>query len=159
MKDILVLFDIDYTLFDTATFKNSGLSLYTLYPQVKKVLEELSNKFTLGILSQGETDFQIKKLKETGIFELFDKNHLFITRDKHGEMEGILKRLQMEKAIFVEDKPEILKKAKGLDPHMVTVWVKNGPFAAASKADFQPDYVVDSVLEIPTLLDGLFPSS
>lgn len=70
----LVLFDIDYTIFDTNSFKKSGLTLYRLYPGVKNVLEKLNNTYTLGILSQGEKEFQIKKLQETGIFELLDKD-------------------------------------------------------------------------------------
>jgi len=72
LKDIIVLFDIDYTLFNTDTFKDSGLTLYTLYPQVKKVLELLNTKYTLGILSEGDVGLQNRKLKETGIYQLFN---------------------------------------------------------------------------------------
>ena len=36
----IVLFDIDYTLFDTAFFKESGLSEHKIYEEVIEVLEE-----------------------------------------------------------------------------------------------------------------------
>lgn len=156
MKDTLILFDIDYTLFDTQVFKDSNLVMYTLYPQVKNILENLNNKFTLGILSQGEKEFQIRKLHETGIFNLFDKDHIFITPDKHGELEGILKNLKIEKTVFIEDKLEILKKAKNLNPAMITIWVKNGPYAQNTKDAFSPDFSVETISKLPDVFDKLF---
>lgn len=151
----LVLFDIDYTIFDTNSFKKSGLTLYTLYPGVKNVLEKLNNTYTLGILSQGEKEFQIKKLQETGIFELLDKDHIFITQDKHGEMEEILKNLEIEETILVDDKLEILKKAKELHLKTRTVWIKNGPYAMSTTENFIPDFTIQDISNLLEVLHML----
>lgn len=155
MKNTLVLFDIDYTIFDTDVFKASGLKLYSLYPQVKNILNILSNKYTLGVLSQGEKGFQIKKLLETGIYKLFDEDHIFITPDKHGELESIFKNLKIEKTIFVEDKLEILKKAKELNPQMVTIWIKNGPYASTTEETHIPDFSIENISQLPQVFDRL----
>lgn len=158
MKDITVLFDIDYTLFNTDSFKKSGLTLYTLYPQVKKVLELLNTKYTLGILSEGEMELQMNKLKQTGIVNLFNQKSTFIVKDKHGELEQIMKLLEAEKAVFVEDKKEMLARAKELDKNLITVWVKNGPYAQSTQSTFIPDYQINTLIELPNLLEDALPS-
>ena len=48
-KQKFVLFDIDFTLFDTQTFKDSKLTKYTSYGEVISVLENLSKISELGI--------------------------------------------------------------------------------------------------------------
>ena len=66
-KKPIVLFDIDYTLFDTALFKQSGLSMHKIYAEVTQTLDGLNNFATLGIFSKGETQFQKTKLEKTGM--------------------------------------------------------------------------------------------
>jgi len=145
---MILLFDIDYTIFDTKAFKESGLTSYILYPGVKNILEQLSGTYTLGILSQGETDFQMKKLTETGILDIFDKNHIFIIPDKLQALSDIMGQLSQQDVIFVEDKLEVLEEAKKLDPFLNTIWIKNGPFAQATKSTFIPDKTIDSFSQI-----------
>ena len=48
-KKTIVLLDIDYTLFDTKTFKDSGLTNYILYDEVLQVLGRLRGTVELGI--------------------------------------------------------------------------------------------------------------
>lgn len=143
---MIILFDIDYTLFDTEEFKKSNLTTYKLYPQTQKVLEQLKSSFTLGILSQGEKGFQIMKLQETGILELFDPGHLFIIPDKLESLPGIMDMLKAEDVAFVDDKIWMLEKAKSLDPKLKTVWFKNGPFVKESA--FTPDKTITSLEEL-----------
>ncbi len=150
---MILLFDIDYTLFDTAAFKESGLTSYNLYPEVKNILESLCKSYTLGILSQGETDFQMKKLTETEILELFDKNHIFIIPDKLQALSGIMGKLSHEDVLFVDDKLEMLEEAKKLDPKLKTVWVKNGPFAKSTQCTFTPDKTIPFLSELPSALE------
>lgn len=149
---MIVLFDIDYTLFDTAAFKESGLTNYSLYPGVKKILEQLSSSFTLGILSQGETDFQLKKLDTTGIRDVFDRDHMFIIPDKKEALAEILGKIASEEIVFVEDKLEMLEEAKRVNPKIKTVWYRNGPFAENTKSTFNPDVII---FELSKLLEVL----
>ena len=58
MKNKVVLLDIDYTLFDTKTFKESSLKKYALYDEISAVLKDLANVAELGIFSKGEDTFQ-----------------------------------------------------------------------------------------------------
>src|SRR3989344_4096389 len=107
MKPV-VLFDIDYTLFDTAFFKESGLSEHRIYEEVINVLENLSKIALLGIFSEGNISFQIKKLKETNIEKYFAKGNTHIVLNKLDELEGIFKRYKNRKFFFVDDKLTIL---------------------------------------------------
>lgn len=155
MRKKILLFDIDYTLFDTAHFKESNLSSYLLYPDVENVLLKLHSKIQLGILSQGEHDFQIAKLKNTGIFNFFKSEYIFIVEDKHGELQHIMKFLKDFDVIFVEDKKEMLERAKEFDPEIKTVWVQKGPYADATSSKFSPHFTIFDISELPPLLEKL----
>src|SRR5258707_12628421 len=61
--DIIVLLDIDNTLFNTEKLKNTNLSHFELYDEVKDTLSELAKIATLGIISQGDIAFQTKKFE------------------------------------------------------------------------------------------------
>lgn len=152
MKEKLILFDIDYTLFDTDTFKASQLRLFSLYPFVEEVLRAISGAYTLGILSQGEKELQEKKLKETGIIHFFDPSHMYIVENKHTELEKIMKSLVKFSTILVEDKKEMLERAHEFDSDLVTVWVKNGPYASSTLSEFKPSYAIPDVASLPELL-------
>jgi len=132
--------------------------LYTLYPQVKKVLELLNTKYTLGILSEGDVGLQNRKLKETGIYQLFNPRHTFIVKNKQVELEEIMKLLVIEKIVLVEDKKEMLSRAKELDKNLTAIWIKNGPYAQSTKSEFVPDYEIKTLLELPDLLKDILPS-
>src|SRR3989344_4991242 len=75
-KKPIVLFDIDYTLFDTAFFKQSGLSMHKIYAEVMQTLDGLNNFATLGIFSKGETQFQKTKLEKTGMAKFFKEENV-----------------------------------------------------------------------------------
>jgi len=73
-KKPAILFDIDYTLFDTDFFKESKLLKHKIYDEVIGVLESLAEATTLGIFSKGETEFQKTKLLQH--LEFFQKEKL-----------------------------------------------------------------------------------
>ncbi len=64
------------TFFDRASFVSA------LYPEVLPVLEKLQKDTSLGIFSQGFSDFQLMKLQLSGIFSFFEIEKLFISSDK-----------------------------------------------------------------------------
>src|SRR5476649_2664703 len=120
MKDVdkpIVLFDIDYTLFDTAHLKKSNLVEFLLYDEVKDVLQKLLPVAKLGILSEGELNWQLKKLKETQIHEVFELTHTHIVAKKFAVAETILKQYQkVEKVFLIDDKLTFLHQAKNILP-------------------------------------------
>jgi phosphoglycolate phosphatase-like HAD superfamily hydrolase len=146
-KKKFILFDIDYTLFDTETFKSSALQRYSIYEEVEAVLMQLKQISLLGIFSKGENEFQKTKLKKTGLIKFFAENNIHIFVDKDANLTGILKKYQDLKLFLVDDKLDILFSAKKNMPEITTVWVKRGPFALKQKPieDFAPDVTIDNL--------------
>ncbi len=154
MRDKIVLFDIDYTLFDTAFFKKSNLLTHKIYKEVIEVLDSLNKIATLGIFSEGNIDFQRKKLKETNIDKYFEKNNTNIFLNKLDEMTVMMERYANRKVFFVDDKLNILYDLKKSFPEVFTIWLKRGPFAKNLREipDFTSDAEVENLSEIISIV-------
>lgn len=153
-SDTIILFDIDYTLFDTDAFKKSNLKTYSLYDEVFRVVKILEKHATLGILSEGETAFQYEKLIKTNLFSSFSKKHLHILSQKEESLEHILYSYKGRDTIIVDDKLPILEKAKQSVPEIFTIWIQRGPYALAQTPIkyFVPDAIIKSLREILPVL-------
>lgn len=149
-KKPIVLFDIDYTLFDTGRFKDSQLQDYNIYDEVMGVLMQLSGLANLGIFSKGENEFQKIKLKKTGMMKFFKQNDVHIFGDKDANLIGVLGKYKNSKLFLVDDKLGVLYSAKKHMPQAIAVWVKRGPFAKSQKAisGFTPDAEVENLSEV-----------
>src|SRR3989344_9501397 len=123
-KKPIVLFDIDYTLFDTEHFKKSLLTKHRIYEEVKDVLEKLSKIALLGIFSEGDLEFQRKKLDQTEIVDYFEKDNTHIVLNKLTEIRKVLQKYTDRETFFVDDKLNVLFDAKKIFPKVVTIWVK-----------------------------------
>jgi len=148
-KKPIVLFDIDYTLFDTDYFKKSSLTKHKIYAEVKDVLEQLSKIAILGIFSEGDLEFQRKKLNQTAIVDYFEKDSMHIVLNKLDEFRTVLKKYEERITFFVDDKLSILHDAKKIFPKVVTIWVKRGIYAQNQKEipGFKPDAEVETLKE------------
>jgi hypothetical protein len=125
----VVLFDIDYTLFDTRKFKDSKLKDYSIYDEINKILTQLIKIASLGIFSKGETEFQKTKLEKTGMLNFFEEKNIHIFNDKDVNLISVLQKYKNSKLFLVDDKLEVLHSAKKYMPQIITVWVKRGPYA------------------------------
>ena len=154
MQKKLVLFDIDYTLFDTKAFIESNLTSFSLYEEVREVLTALQENCELGVFSEGEENFQKRKLIETAIYDFFPNTHIVI--NKIESMGEVLRKYSDYKLSFVEDKLENLKEAKQVVPELFTIWIKRGPFADSQEnIGFSPDVVVESLRDIiPVIINS-----
>ena len=151
----LVLFDIDYTLFDTASFIKSDLSEYKLYEEVKNVLKKIARISELGIFSEGTYDFQTAKLLETGIIDHFTKNRIHIFTDKKSSIDEVLDKYKKYKIFLVDDKINVLMVAKKTNPSTICIWLKNGPFAErAEGTDFNADFVLTDLKELEGIIEN-----
>jgi len=150
----IVLFDIDYTLFDTALFKESGLSRHEIYEEVMQVLDSLSSFTTLGIFSKGEVQFQKTKLEKTGMAKFFKEEHIHIFNDKDINLTKIIDRYKDSQIFFVDDKLEILHSAKKYAKDVFTIWVKRGWYAQNQKGifGFKPDAEVENLTEVARIV-------
>ncbi len=154
-KKPIVLFDIDYTLFDTGLFKQTNLQKFSLYNETIDVLKQLAPHTVLGIFSEGQFEWQIKKLKTTKIHHMFEKDHTHIVERKFEVAEEILKKYQESDKIFlIDDKLTFLYQSKQILPTICTIWIKRGEYAVKQKPikGFTSDYTVNSLQEIVPLI-------
>jgi len=153
-KQKIILFDIDYTLFNTDVFKETQLKKHSVYDEVHSVLKNLSNVAELGIFSEGETDFQKTKLNKTDIKKYFKKKYVHIALNKKDEIRNILNKYSNKQLFLVDDKLTILYELKRVLPSIFTIWVKRGVYAKNQKeiSGFKPDATVDNLKEIISLI-------
>ena len=154
-KNKVVLFDIDYTLFDTAFFKESGLLEHKIYEEVMQVLNNLNAVATLGIFSKGEVQFQKTKLDKTGMGKFFEENNIHIFDDKDVNLTSVLEKYKDSRIFLVDDKLRILYSAKKHMPQVFTIWVRRGPFAKIQKEipGFTSDAEVVNLSEIVSIIN------
>ncbi len=148
----IILFDIDYTLFDTALFKKTNFAQYSLYEEVPGVLADLSRKFILGIFSQGEEALQNKKLKATKIDHFFHKEHIYIESEKEEKIKAIGEKYKNTHLYMADDKLPLLSLMKKEYPRIFTIWIKRGVYA--ENQDPLPGFTPDAVMEN---LSGIIP--
>jgi FMN phosphatase YigB (HAD superfamily) len=147
----IVLFDIDYTLFNTAHLKQTNFEEFHLYNEVVDVLHKLVHQVTLGILSEGEIDWQKRKLSETNIHHLFEESHTHIVKKKFEVAETILKKYKKsDKVYLVDDKLTFLHQAKLILPSLKTIWIKRGVYAINQLPieGFTPDLTIENLQEL-----------
>lgn len=100
-------------------FETDKLKIYSksLFPETIPVLEKLQTNFKLGIFTQGSTFLQKIKIKSSGIEEFFDKDLIFIAKDKLDP--DFLKKIP--NATVVDDKKEVVEKLATLDRFVVVL--------------------------------------
>lgn len=151
----IILFDIDYTLFDTAIFKKTNFTRYSLYKEVHGVLSDLSKKLILGIFSQGEENLQNSKLKETKIDHFFHKDHIYIELQKEDKIKRIGDKYKNIHLYIADDKLVLLSLIKKEYPRIFTIWIKRGVYAKNQKPipGFTPDAVMENLSGIIPIID------
>ena len=77
-----------------------------LYDDVVPTLKTLSDKFNLGIFSEGFEDFQLTKLHKSGIMHFFEKDLTFIFRRK---LEEDSLALLPDNCFVVDDNPSVVE--------------------------------------------------
>jgi phosphoglycolate phosphatase-like HAD superfamily hydrolase len=155
MNRTVVLLDIDYTLFDTKTFKESSLTEYSLYTEVLHTLKKLKGVAELGIFSKGDSAFQNTKLRKTGIKNLFNEENIHVFEDKDVNINIVLEIYKDYKIFLVDDKLSVLYAAKSHNSAVVTIWVKRGPFAENQKplANFSPDATIEDLSSLDKIIN------
>jgi FMN phosphatase YigB (HAD superfamily) len=151
----IILFDIDDTLFNTARFKETNATVFSVYDDVIHVLEELKNIADLGIFSEGQIALQKSKLSQTNIEKYFLAEHVNIVEKKVDAIEKLAEKYKSAGKIFlVEDRLPILPLIKKDFPSLFTIWIKQGRYAPFQESidGFSPDAQVDTVKDIIPLI-------
>lgn len=149
----IILFDIDYTLFKTALFKETSFKNYSLYDEVPEALVKLSKENILGIFSEGDKNLQKTKLIKTKIYHLFQKEHIYIELKKEKIIEEIKHKYKNTNLYIVDDKLPVLSLLKKQNPDMFTVWIKRGPYATNQESipEFTPEAVIENLFGLFSL--------
>lgn len=106
--------------FKKFVFKNTEKTIRTLKKMGKTIL------YTLG-----DDYYQPIKIEKSGIGRFIGKKNIHITKDKD-KILGVrlldLKSQGYSTIILIDDKAEILEKAKKIDPGIITVWYRYGKY-------------------------------
>lgn len=90
-----------------------------LYDDVVPILKTLSDKFNLGIFSEGFEDFQLTKLHKSGIMHFFEKDLTFIFRRK---LEEDSLALLPDNCFVIDDNPSVVEALAKTD-NFKTFWL------------------------------------
>ncbi len=153
-KQKIILFDIDYTLFNTDVFKETQLKKHSVYDEVHVILKKLSKISKLVIFSEGEIDFQRTKLDRTDIKRYFNERNIHIFKSKTDGLQLVLRKYSRGQIFFVDDKLSVLFDAKKMLPEIFTIWVKRGIYAENQKPipGFEPDAEVEDLKKIISII-------
>jgi HAD superfamily hydrolase (TIGR01549 family) len=128
-----------------------------VYPGVDTVLERLSGRFALFLVTDGNAAMQRRKIERLGIGPLFRvvvlSAELGLAKPDSESFLSAVRRLDHQPAncIFVGDNPKC-DIVGGAYAGMRTVRVLTGPFRADACAEIEPDFTIDSVADIEKVL-------
>ncbi len=126
-----------------------------LYPGALDALEHLRNFGEVAILSDGDEDYQPRKIASAGLTEAVGgPAGVLIYTHKETCFEDVMRRLPAEHYVLVDDKEKILSGAKKfMSSHLTTVWVKQGHYAQdpAQYTPPDPDIVLARIADISNL--------
>lgn len=128
---MLILIDLDYTLFDTEKLRKNLESNSVdfdykdlLYPDALEFLSYASKSGTPVLFSEGEVDFQKDKIKGTGLKKIFGRNiKIYPSYEK---IFALPKIMQDGNTILIDDKPDIVDRATALG--IKTIRVRRGRY-------------------------------
>jgi hypothetical protein len=162
----ILLFDIDYTLINVKLFwkplniepdwKKANLPYRdAVYKEVPEVLEKLSKKFQLGIYSEGDENFQLKKLQKGNLLQFFTKKLMYIHISKKNTLEQIKQISRNDLLWFIDDRLDNLDSVHTTIPEAKTVRIVRGYYRRVSYS-FKPDYSFSSLKPLIRYLDRVY---
>jgi FMN phosphatase YigB (HAD superfamily) len=112
-----------------------------VYAGTFAALEHLSKLGNVAILSDGDDDYQPRKIANAGLTEAVGgPADVLIYTHKETCFEDVMRRLPSEHYVLVDDKEKLLAGAKKfMGDRLTTVWVKQGHYAHDPKQYQKPD--------------------
>lgn len=131
-----------------------------LYPGTLPALEHLSTMGDVAILSDGDEDYQPRKIMCAGLTEAVGgpADVLIFTHKEHS-LDEVTRVLPAQNYVLVDDKERILAGAKEhLGDRLTTVWVKQGHYATDPRyyRKPDPDIVLDKIVDLCQLKEADF---
>lgn len=123
------------------------------YPEARKVLTKVREKYKTGLLSRGEKDARLALLEQTGVKGLFD-SIVIMPNKTDEELKVCLAELHVlpEEALVVDDRPKRGVLA-GNTLGCMTCWVRQSEHREEMPKDNEtPTYIIDEIKELLSLL-------
>lgn len=118
-----------------------------LYPHVMETIAHLRTMGAVVILSDGDTVFQPRKIRESGL-EAAVNGHVLIYIHKEEELAAVFAAYPADHYVMVDDKPRILAALETCCPtEFTTVLVCQGKYSHED-ASPKPDYVVEHIADL-----------
>ncbi len=139
-----------------ARFQREVMGMIQFDPAIRDAVEVLAGRYRLGLLTNGESGFQLKKFAHLGISGHFDPNHVFATGDighhkpDSRAFQALIDAFELEpgKILFVGDNPgNDIEGAAAMG--MRTCWIQ---LFAGHQCAVKPDLTVKSAAELPNVL-------
>jgi FMN phosphatase YigB (HAD superfamily) len=125
-----------------------------VYPGALAAIEHLSELGEVAILSDGDEDYQPRKIANAGLAEAVGPEDLLIYTHKETCFEDVMYRLPAEHYVLVDDKEKILAGAKEfMGDCLTTVWVRQGHYAhdPAQYRKPDPDITIEKIADLRML--------
>lgn len=127
-----------------------------LFPGVMKTLAHLRSLGTTAVLSDGDSVFQPRKIRESGIEQAVGGNVLIYVH-KELELPEVFARLPARHYVMIDDKPRILSELEKCCPAtFTTVLVLQGKYAQTGRYSPPPDYVVPHIAGLQSFTRNQF---
>jgi len=147
MKNALILIDFDHTLFNTEKFKKAikreTVLKYRdfLYKDALEFLDYAKKFGKLVLFSEGEVDFQRKKIEKSGVLKFFSKVKIYPTDSKAQNFV----EFRGKRTILIDDKPKIADEA--IPAGLSVIRVRRGKYKTINTR-FTPAIEVKNLKEI-----------
>ncbi len=130
--------DDDPALLQMSTYLLEYPFAERLYPQALKVIAHLHTLGQPVILSDGDVVFQPRKIQRSGLWDALH-GEVLIYLHKQRMLAAMQRRYPAAHYVMVDDKPNLLAEMKQiLCDKLTTVFVRQGHYAAAARADIRP---------------------
>lgn len=100
-----------------------------VFSKSKELIKILKKKGKVILYTLGDSYYQPVKIEKSGIKEAVGKKNIYLTQEKIktvGAKVLELKSLGYESIFIIDDRADVLEKAKKVYPEVITVWFKYG---------------------------------
>jgi len=140
--------DIDFATLEEI-FWNKVMYSDLLNPELLDVLKLLQkDTISIGLLSTGDKRHQLAKIESVLAYFPEENHHIF--PNKLESLKDVLEKYSSFQVYIIDDLPEVLKKAKEINPEVITIFRKVQKVSETTRLvdGFSPDYEIDDINKI-----------
>jgi len=130
-----------------------------LFPGTIAALRRVSGMGDVAILSDGDSEYQPRKIARAGLSRIVGFKDVLVFVDKQEQLLALMQQLPARHYVLVDDKESILANAKTImGEKLTTVWVQQGHYAHDPKfyREPTPDITLASIGDLTILKKSAF---